>query len=383
MLDVVGSPVDLPRFRVALRQRTRRGGSPRRPVRDGDLRGPAPRRVRRRLRRGHDPRRRRGCPAGSRPRGPVPHRRRPGRRGPPTTAERRAEERRYLPRRARRSRIGDRLLPPRDPREQARLRPAGCSTAAVYVGRTVTAAELREPPRPAVARRGRVVRGRRRRRRRSRVARRAGSARAAEWRSSGRSVVDHPLASGGLGRGYLLAGGRASEAFTVYDGRCQPSPASGPERPAIAATALQDWATCPFRYLLGRVLRVRDVPRPEATESIHPLDEGLLVHAILEEFVRQRPPPSPSEAWSPADRDRILDIVDDRCRDAEARASRAGRCCGASLGDGSSGARCGSSGSTPRCAAPTAPCHVWTTSRSGSASRASPASSCPCMVAAR
>ena len=142
----------------------------------------------------------------------------------------------------------------------------------------------------------------------------------AEWRASGRAVAEHPLATDGLVRGYRLAAGRASSTFTAYDGRCDARPpAAGDDAPAVAATALQDWATCPFRYLLGRVLRIRDVPRPEAIETIHPLDEGLLVHAILEAFVRERPPPSPRAAWTPADRDRLLELVDERCGDAEER----------------------------------------------------------------
>ena len=159
----------------------------------------------------------------------------------------------------------------------------------------------------------------------------------AEWRSSGRSVVDHPLASGGLGRGYLLAGGRASEAFTVYDGRCQPSPASGPERPAIAATALQDWATCPFRYLLGRVLRVRDVPRPEATESIHPLDEGLLVHASSRSSSASAPQPRRATRGRRPTGTACSTLSTSTAATRRRAASRDGRSCGASLGDGSSG----------------------------------------------
>jgi ATP-dependent helicase/nuclease subunit B len=139
-----------------------------------------------------------------------------------------------------------------------------------------------------------------------------------EWRDTGRAVAEHPLALDALARGYQLAAARASSGFTEYDGRCEARPDGDDER-AVSATALQDWATCPFRFLLGRVLRVREVPRPEAVETIHPLDEGLLVHGILETFVRERPPSTPEAAWTRDDLDRMLGLVDRYCRDAEAR----------------------------------------------------------------
>jgi ATP-dependent helicase/nuclease subunit B len=141
-----------------------------------------------------------------------------------------------------------------------------------------------------------------------------------EWRHAHRRLADHPLAHGPLGRGFTLAAGRSSDQFTAFSGNVGASAllAHGPDRP-IGATSLEDWARCPFRYLLGRVLRVREVARPEATETISALDEGTLVHAILEAFVREHPPPSPKHRWTETDRARMLQIVARHCDDAEAR----------------------------------------------------------------
>ena len=141
----------------------------------------------------------------------------------------------------------------------------------------------------------------------------------AEWRATGRPIADHPLALGALGRGYALGAARASAGFTAYDGNLGDAPRRVDPAEPIAATTLQDWATCPFRFLLGRVLRLREVPRPEATDTIQPLDEGTLVHAILEQFVQERPPAAPDTPWTAADRARMLEIVEERCADAEAR----------------------------------------------------------------
>ena len=141
-----------------------------------------------------------------------------------------------------------------------------------------------------------------------------------EWRNAHRGLADHPLAHGALGHGFALAAGRSSDRFTAFSGNVGASTlvAHGPDRP-IGATSFEDWARCPFRYLLGRVLRVREVARPEATETISALDEGTLVHAILEAFVREQPPSSPTHRWTDADRARMLQIVARHCDDAQAR----------------------------------------------------------------
>jgi RecB family exonuclease len=140
-----------------------------------------------------------------------------------------------------------------------------------------------------------------------------------EWRDAGRSVREHPLATGSLRDGYELTRARSSTGFTAFDGNVGGT-ARGPSgAPALAATALQDWARCPFRYLLASVLRVREVARPEASDRITALDEGTLVHAILEEFVRGAPARPPGESWTASDLARMREIVARRCDDAEAR----------------------------------------------------------------
>ena len=55
----------------------------------------------------------------------------------------------------------------------------------------------------------------------------------------------------------------------------------------LTATALEHLAVCPYRFFLARVLRVRARGEPEQTLQIAPLQRGNLVHAILDELVRQ------------------------------------------------------------------------------------------------
>ncbi len=147
----------------------------------------------------------------------------------------------------------------------------------------------------------------------------------ADWRAAELSLVDHPLSTGALGAGFAAAEARASHHLTEYDGLVS-NRGLGPDAThPISATALQDWAYCPFRYLLARVLRVREVPKPERTDTISALDEGTLVHAILEEFMmRATPRTSPDEPWGPQDRALLREIAVAHC-DAAAQRGITGR----------------------------------------------------------
>jgi ATP-dependent helicase/nuclease subunit B len=53
---------------------------------------------------------------------------------------------------------------------------------------------------------------------------------------------------------------------------------------SVAPTRLETYATCPYKYYLGEVLRVRPLIEPEHVESIDPMDRGSLIHSILWEF---------------------------------------------------------------------------------------------------
>ncbi|HEX6312390.1 MAG TPA: PD-(D/E)XK nuclease family protein [Acidimicrobiia bacterium] len=142
------------------------------------------------------------------------------------------------------------------------------------------------------------------------------------WRGTGRALGDHPVvaADADLATGVVAIAARRSARFTAFDGVVGPLPSLRPaaERP-LSPTALEDWAHCPFRYLLGRVLHLREVERPEETETISPLERGSLVHAVLEEFVdRVAPRTSPQQPWTSAERARLTEIAERRCDAAEA-----------------------------------------------------------------
>ncbi len=72
--------------------------------------------------------------------------------------------------------------------------------------------------------------------------------------------------------------------LTAFDGALG-RPVALPE--TFAATQLETYATCPFRYFGEQVLGVREIEEPEEVETLTPLDRGALIHEILEAFLRR------------------------------------------------------------------------------------------------
>jgi RecB family exonuclease len=77
--------------------------------------------------------------------------------------------------------------------------------------------------------------------------------------------------------------------------------------------------------LVRNILGVQEVENPEDELQISPSEKGSLIHAVLEQFVkevRDRPTsgqPRPEDAWTAADRSRLLVIAEEVCDDFEAR----------------------------------------------------------------
>jgi RecB family exonuclease len=112
---------------------------------------------------------------------------------------------------------------------------------------------------------------------------------------------------------------RRGARFSRFDGHIDPalvnipSPATGADQ---SPTGLEAYAQCPRRYFFGRLLRIRERPKPEAIVRISPLDRGSLVHAVLERFVAlqtERPAAeriAPYTPWSGVDHDKLGAIAE-------------------------------------------------------------------------
>lgn len=142
-----------------------------------------------------------------------------------------------------------------------------------------------------------------------------------DWRASGATMAEHYLATEHREfRAGLQAGlARQSSELTAWDGRVGASEELAPsiDRP-VSATALQNYAACPFRYFLGHVLRIAETEKPEDTLVLSPLERGNLIHSALETFVRETPTrTAPDEPWSDAERTRLSEIAEELCSAAE------------------------------------------------------------------
>jgi RecB family exonuclease len=132
-------------------------------------------------------------------------------------------------------------------------------------------------------------------------------------RAAGHSFEHLPVvAAAGLERGLAASGARARGEFTEWSGAVgRWSEVADDLRHPRSPTGLQQWAKCPFSYFLGRVLGVRALEDPGDAETISAMDRGSLVHAVLEQFFRQRLGRAIDARWTRADHDELLSVADD------------------------------------------------------------------------
>lgn len=138
------------------------------------------------------------------------------------------------------------------------------------------------------------------------------------------AAIGDPVLSAGLTR-WLQ---RHRPELTTHSGRVAAG-AVDPTTRLLSATALEDYASCPRRYLFGRVLRIEEEERPERIDEITPRHRGTLVHAILERFVQEAidadAVPDPDDAWTAAQVSRLLAIGDEEIETARAQGITGGR----------------------------------------------------------
>ena len=138
-----------------------------------------------------------------------------------------------------------------------------------------------------------------------------------------------PALSASFRRGIERNDARRSERMTRWDGWIGASGAEDIGRLLLSrphsAGALQDWAACPYRYFLGRVLRIEERDEISDDLQISALDKGSLIHDIMDAFHQQTPQqPDPDRAWTQKDLDRLLAIAEQQL-DAAREAGITGR----------------------------------------------------------
>jgi ATP-dependent helicase/nuclease subunit B len=89
---------------------------------------------------------------------------------------------------------------------------------------------------------------------------------------------------------------------------------AGAANQAISPTSLENYAVCPYRYLLKHVLRVEETENPADRLMLEAKERGNIVHEVLEEFLRDSPPAA-DYRWTIADRQRVRELAEAGCRD--------------------------------------------------------------------
>jgi ATP-dependent helicase/nuclease subunit B len=121
--------------------------------------------------------------------------------------------------------------------------------------------------------------------------------------------MDDPV----LAAGAVAMAARESRRFTRFDGNLAGLDIPAPATTETSATRLEEWACCPFAYFMHSVLGLEPVEDPALALDISPKDQGILVHEVLANFLREalRDPPSPEKAWTQEDRRRMRELAEE------------------------------------------------------------------------
>jgi hypothetical protein len=132
-----------------------------------------------------------------------------------------------------------------------------------------------------------------------------------------------------LGRVLQATRSRHSSSLTEFDGNVADAAdvalvSAGLTRTPHSATGIQTWATCPFSFLLGRLLQIPATADLDEDRwwQISALERGSMVHRILERFFAEvvtSGRPAPGHDYSPADLLRMERIAVETFREWEVR----------------------------------------------------------------
>jgi CRISPR/Cas system-associated exonuclease Cas4 (RecB family) len=118
-------------------------------------------------------------------------------------------------------------------------------------------------------------------------------------------------------------GARFADRYSVWDGALGPDALDAiatllpPDAP-LGPTSLEGYATCPQRFMLERLLRVRAVEEPEQVVRIDALSKGSVIHRIFERFYEEWHGTGPAPLAREAER-RMRQIAGEECDAARDR----------------------------------------------------------------
>jgi ATP-dependent helicase/nuclease subunit B len=137
------------------------------------------------------------------------------------------------------------------------------------------------------------------------------------------AIATFEEAAPAFGRALRADHARRSNRYSEWDGAIGPDALASiaslvPHDRVLSPTALENYAACPQRFLMGDVLRIRSVEEPERTVRIDNMRRGNLFHRILQRFDRDWDGDGPA-ALAPDAADRMRAIAREECARAEER----------------------------------------------------------------
>ena len=122
----------------------------------------------------------------------------------------------------------------------------------------------------------------------------------------------------------LMLHSRRSPEFTEWDGNLADVDDPGwlALTATVSPTSLENYATCGFRYLGRSLLRINVIEEIEEREIMDPAERGTLIHDVLDKFFREKQAdgrPRVNEAWTAADAQRLLALLDENLGAARTR----------------------------------------------------------------
>ena len=91
-----------------------------------------------------------------------------------------------------------------------------------------------------------------------------------------------------------------------------------PDEAPLSATSLESYATCPQRFMLERLLRIKAVSEPEQVVRIDALSRGSVIHRIFERFYDEANGKTPAPLAADAEQ-RMRRIAGEECDRARDR----------------------------------------------------------------
>ena len=137
------------------------------------------------------------------------------------------------------------------------------------------------------------------------------------------AIATFEQAAPAFGRALRAEQARRSNRYSEWDGALGPEALAAvaslvpPDR-VLSPTALENYAACPQRFLMGDVLRVKSVEEPERTVRIDNMRRGSLFHRILQRFEGDWDGEGPA-ALAPDAEERLRAIAREECDRAEER----------------------------------------------------------------